>query len=269
MQASLLKFSIITVTFNSERFVEETILSVLSQTYPYIEYIIIDGASTDSTPGIISRYRDRLHYFISEPDENMYDAINKGLAQATGDFILVLNSDDVLHDAACIQKIATHVCCHQSDVLVADIVTTYNSKLAKKRRHSKVSFSELLLSGHSTFLPHPALFVSQKTNSLLNGYNTHYRYAADFDYILRMLQLPGIRICNIPVYVTIFRIHPTSITSSGKINNERLSILEKYGYKDHSLLSRKMGWFYGWMKYVAMNFDNYIQYFTSRVRHSE
>ena len=90
------KFSIITVVFNGEKYIQETIDSVLEQTYSNIQYIIIDGASTDSTNDIIKRYKNKIDCYVSEKDNGMYEAINKGLKLATGDYILILNSDDYL-----------------------------------------------------------------------------------------------------------------------------------------------------------------------------
>ena len=90
--------SIITVSFNSEKHINKTINSVLSQTYSNIEYLIIDGKSTDSTCEIISKYGSKIDFFLSESDESMYDAINKGIKKSSGDLIAILNSDDVYYD---------------------------------------------------------------------------------------------------------------------------------------------------------------------------
>jgi glycosyltransferase involved in cell wall biosynthesis len=98
-----LQFTIITVCKNSAKFLEETIMSVIEQTYPNIQYIVIDGGSTDGTIDIIKRYSTKINYWISEPDSGMYYAINKALLQATGDYILILNSDDVLVDSITIK----------------------------------------------------------------------------------------------------------------------------------------------------------------------
>ena len=94
------KFSIITVTYNAEKVLEDTIQSVISQTYHHVEYILVDGASKDGTLSIIDRYRDRITRIVSEPDKGLYDAMNKGIAMAQGKFALFLNSGDIFHQNA-------------------------------------------------------------------------------------------------------------------------------------------------------------------------
>ena len=92
------KFSIITVTYNAEKVLEDTIQSVISQTYHHIEYIIVDGASKDGTISIINRYRPHIHTVVSEPDKGLYDAMNKGIALASGDYLCFLNAGDCFHE---------------------------------------------------------------------------------------------------------------------------------------------------------------------------
>ena len=92
------KFSIITVTYNAEAVLEDTIQSVISQTYHHVEYILVDGASKDGTLSIIDRYRDRITRIVSEPDKGLYDAMNKGIRLATGDYLCFLNAGDSFHE---------------------------------------------------------------------------------------------------------------------------------------------------------------------------
>ena len=92
------KFSIITVTYNAGALIEDTIQSVITQTYKNIEYIIVDGASTDKTMSIVTRYREHIHTVVSEPDHGLYDAMNKGIRLATGDYVCFLNAGDELHE---------------------------------------------------------------------------------------------------------------------------------------------------------------------------
>ena len=103
-KTAFLKISIITVCRNSEQYLNETIESVVQQTYPHIEYIVIDGNSTDNTINIIKKNEANIYKWISEPDNSMYDAINKGLKLATGDYLLILNSDDSLASNSIIEK---------------------------------------------------------------------------------------------------------------------------------------------------------------------
>ena len=98
------KFSIITVTYNAEAVLEDTIQSVISQTYHHVEYIIVDGASKDSTLSIIDRYRDRITRIVSEPDKGLYDAMNKGIRLATGDYLCFLNAGDSFHEDDTLQQ---------------------------------------------------------------------------------------------------------------------------------------------------------------------
>ena len=100
-------FSIITITYNAERWLEQTILSVLSQSYAGIEYIVIDGGSTDGTVEIIRRYASGIAYWTSEPDKGIYDAMNKGLQRATGDYVWFINAGDTFYAANTMQQVAT------------------------------------------------------------------------------------------------------------------------------------------------------------------
>lgn len=98
-------FSIITVTYNASRWLERTILSVLSQSYASIEYLVIDGGSTDGTVDLIKQYEAGIAYWVSEPDRGLYDAMNKGLQRATGDYVWFINAGDTIYTADTVQKI--------------------------------------------------------------------------------------------------------------------------------------------------------------------
>ncbi len=247
-QKKNIKFSIITVVYNGEAFIEETIKSVLNQTYTSIEYIIIDGASTDQTVSIINQYSDQLHYFISEKDSGMYDAINKGIAKATGDYILILNSDDYLFSSNTLDNISANIKLKNLDFFYCDIVRKIEGRL----RHIKLrkySFEEVLCSEHCTFVPHPSFFISKHfidKNNLI--YSLKYKYASDFDYILNALK-KSVNYKHIKLVSTVFRDHPNSITSSGKINSERLQILEDWGLKKIPTLKRQYYYYKNWVLY--------------------
>lgn len=247
-----LKISIITVCKNSEQFLNETINSVIQQSYKSIEYIIIDGKSTDSTTAIISRYAMHIHYWISEEDSGMYDALNKGLKKATGDYILVLNSDDLLAHDNIIEEMVKEMRMEQLDYYYGSIIKLKNGKYQKIRLFN-VTYSQLLLSTHSTFVPHPSFFISRQLNEQLEGYDLNYKYASDYDYILRALNTNGVTGKYINMGITKFRLHRGSISSSGKIDKDRKRILLKHNYYKSAYIKRVFCYYSLWMYYKIIN----------------
>lgn len=247
-----LKITIITVCKNSEMFLQETIQSVIRQTYKNIQYIVVDGLSTDGTVTIIKQHASFINCWLSEADNGMYDAINKGLQLATGDYILILNSDDVLAGANTIKEVAGIMAKERLAYYHGDMIKLKQG-LHKTVKLFKVSFKELLLSTHCTFAPHPCFFISAGLNLALGGYNTGYKFASDYDYILRALATPGSKGAHIGAAVTRFRLHENSITASGKIDKERKKILLEHGYFKHPYLSRRIFYYKLWIYYKIIN----------------
>jgi len=247
-----MKITIITVCFNSEKYLQETIDSVDAQTFSNIEYIVIDGASTDSTVEIIKRNERCISRWISEADEGMYNAINKGLLIVTGDYILILNSDDTLAESDVISRVADFIKTHGLDYCYGDIIKVKNG-FHKKVRLFNVNFRKLLLSTHGSFVPHPCFFISAELNRKLNGYDITYRYASDYDYILRALSRPGVKGRHLGVYVTRFRLHEHSITASGKLDQERRRVLTKHAYYDYPYVIRSLYYVTFWIYYKLIN----------------
>ncbi len=248
-----LKFSIITVVYNGEQFIEETINSVLSQSYQNIEYIIIDGASTDKSVEIIEKYRDKLYYYISERDSGMYDAINKGIAKATGDYILILNSDDYLNGSQIIEQINNKIAKAKYDFFYCNILRK-KEDVYREIKLKKYTLQQLLCSEHCTFIPHPSFFISMHFIKKQNlKYNLQFKYASDFEYILNTIDKSQENYCHLPIFSTVFREHPNSITSSGKINSERLQILENWGLYKMSFIKRMFLYYKNWIAYKLIN----------------
>ena len=140
------KFSIITVTYNAEKVLEDTIQSVISQTYHHIEYIIVDGASKDGTISIINRYRPHIHTVVSEPDKGLYDAMNKGIHLATGDYLCFLNAGDSFHEDDTLQQMV-----HTLGIGELPDVLYGETALVDKERHflRTVSYTHLTLPTNS------------------------------------------------------------------------------------------------------------------------
>lgn len=249
------KITIVTVCKNSEKYIEETINSVLNQSYPNIEYIIVDGESTDGTINIIKKYEARITKWVSEADGSMYEAINKALLMATGTYAMVLNSDDVLADKNVISKVAAEINKKNLDYYYGNIIKRKNDK-EKKTRMFTVNYLMLLLSKHAGFIPHPCLFISLKTHHAIGGYNTKFKYSSDFDYILRMLKLKGVTGKHVSVYTTKFRMHDESITASGKLIADGRAVLEEHNYFSISPVIRFLGYYPQWIFYKIINLNH-------------
>ena len=180
--------SIITVCFNAEEFIEQTIQSVLTQSYPQVEYIIIDGGSTDGTVDIIRRYESRLAYWHSRPDRGVAHAFNLGLAQAQGDWLLFLNADDLLLEPTGIEQIAAHLARHQD----ADVVFGQMVSLTREKHPKPVPLCQI--GGHPwrwqefrrmNMIPHQAAFTQRRFFDRVGGFDETYRLAMDYDHFLR------------------------------------------------------------------------------------
>jgi glycosyltransferase involved in cell wall biosynthesis len=177
--------SVITVCYNSEATLARTLQSVADQDYSRVEHIIVDGASTDSTPAIIDCFRKRLSYVVSEPDRGIYDAMNKGLNCASGDIICFLNADDNYAHPQVLSRVAAHMRELDLDALIGDVGFFYEqhpSSIVRRYRSDHFQPSRLAWG----WMPaHPALFFSRSVVQRTGGFKTDYRIAGDFEYIVR------------------------------------------------------------------------------------
>lgn len=180
-------FSVITVTYNAAEVLEDTIQSVITQTYHHVEYIIVDGASTDGTMDVVRKYRSRIRTVVSEPDKGLYDAMNKGMAMATGDYLCFLNAGDCFHEDDTLQQIARGIGGDGlPDILYGD--TAIVDKEGHFLRMRRLSPPERLTwkSFRSGMLVcHQAFFVRRE---LAEPYDLRYRYSADFDWCVRVMK---------------------------------------------------------------------------------
>ncbi|MEG2855047.1 glycosyltransferase family 2 protein [Bacteroides sp.] len=179
--------SIITVTYNAEQVLETTLQSVISQTYHHIEYILIDGASKDRTLAIAEKYRDRIQLLISEPDGGLYDAMNKGIALATGEYVCFLNAGDSFHQDDTLQQMMQSIKGRElPDVLYGE--TALVDGKGHFLRMRRLSAPEVLTwkSFRQGMLVCHQAFIARRT--LMQPYNLNYRYSADFDWCIRILK---------------------------------------------------------------------------------
>lgn len=185
---SKLKISLITVTFNSAATLADTIKSVIKQDYSNIEYIIVDGGSTDQTIEIIKKYEERFPIkWVSEPDKGLYDAINKGIKMATGDVVGIINSDDFYHRADGLSKIAKGFDNEEVDCVFADIRFVRPENLQKTvRYYSSKNFHPKKFKWG--FMPaHPTFFAKRELFEKLGYYKTDYYIGADYELLIRFL----------------------------------------------------------------------------------
>ena len=174
-----LKISVITVTKNSEKFLEENIDSMNNQTYKNFEHIIIDGKSTDRTVEIIKKHKDKIDYWVSEPDKGLYDAMNKGIEVSTGDIIGILNSDDIYFSDAL--KIVNHYFSEQENL---DFLfgTVEKHKLMHGYYPDKIKWTFGFYTTHSV-----GFFIKKSSQMEIGFYDTRYKYSADYDLFYKMI----------------------------------------------------------------------------------
>jgi glycosyltransferase involved in cell wall biosynthesis len=194
-----MKISIITVCFNSEKYIRTAIESVLGQDYPNIEYIIIDGKSTDKTLEIINEYRDKIQCIISEPDKGIYDAMNKGLKLATGDVLATLNSDDIYTSSNVISLIVDTFKKNECDIVFGDLyyVKPENTDIIVRKWVAKPYFPDSFKKGWHP--PHPTFFVKNEIFLKYGYFDLSLKLAADFELMLRFLEkyrIMSIYICK-------------------------------------------------------------------------
>ncbi|MBN1815503.1 MAG: glycosyltransferase [Anaerolineae bacterium] len=204
------RISIITPSYHQVQFVEETIRSVLLQGYPNLEYIVVDGASTDGSVDIIRRYEPWLQYFISEPDRGQTHAINKGFALASGDIVAWLNSDD-LYTPGSLQLVAEAYLA-QPGALVCGNVVNFGSDQARLVVHRDVTLDKVIKFWEGRVWHQPGIFFPRAALSKVGELDESLRYTMDFDLLCRLLV--HVPVTYVDSVLTRFRIHTTSKTST-------------------------------------------------------
>lgn len=177
-----MKISIITVCYNSAETIEETIKSVQAQTYENIEYIIVDGNSKDKTLELVQQYPDVVTKWVSEPDKGLYDAMNKGIAMATGDYIGILNSDDTFFEPETIQKVVDFLVENKVEACTGDIVQHKNGRIIRKYSSKKWSPAKLKI---GFMPPHPSIFFKKELFGRFGAYVLGFKIASDYELIIR------------------------------------------------------------------------------------
>jgi glycosyltransferase involved in cell wall biosynthesis len=213
--------SIITVVFNGEKFLGQTIESVLSQTYKNYEYIIIDGGSTDRSIDIIKKYENNIDYWISEPDKGIYDAMNKGIGLARGEFIAFLNADDYYEPGAVEAVVRKFEADPAAQVLYGN--TFFLNEAFNLRYKSYAS----LRYWRGMCFSHQAMFVHRDIYRLLGTYDAGLRIAADYDFVVRAAT-KGVRFTPVDAFLVNYRDSGLSARNQIASMREGRRVLRRY-----------------------------------------
>jgi len=235
-----MKFSIITVNYNNAAGLEKTIKSVLSQTYADFDFVVIDGGSTDASKGITEQYQDKISYWVSEKDTGVYNAMNKGIRAAKGEFVLFMNSGDVFFDANVLKN---------ADPLISSDYAIYYGNNIKKSPSSerlktypeKLNFSFF----YSSSLNHQSAFIKRSLFDDLFYYNEKYKIASDWEFFAYAICLQNVPYKYLNQTISIYDFTGISSTQSQLLAEEKLDSIRKHfpafedDYVDISLLTSK------------------------------
>lgn len=217
------KISIITIVYNNVRDIEHTILSVINQTYSNIEYIIIDGASTDGTLDLIQKYRGSIDVLVSEKDKGIYDAMNKGLSKASGDYVLFLNSGDELYDNNTIQTIIEKG--NGADIIYGETKLVDESRnIIGDRRHKAPIEFDWKSFQYGMNVCHQAIYVKRE---IAEPYDLQYKLSADVDWVIRAAKNAKTT-QNVNCYVARYLVGGMSQKRHKQSLQERYAIFKKH-----------------------------------------
>ncbi|RZJ57693.1 MAG: glycosyltransferase [Flavobacterium sp.] len=217
------KLSVITIVYNNVKDIDRTMLSVLNQTYPNIEYIVIDGASSDGTLEKVKQYEQRLSLLVSEPDKGIYDAMNKGLALATGDYVLFMNSGDELYAPDTVAEVFETAA--SADIYYGETeMYDENWKSLGQRRHCAPETFSWESFKYGMSISHQAIYIKR---ALVSPYDLKYKYSSDIDWIIKATKNAS-SIVNTHMYVAKYLVGGISKKKHFASLKERFRIFTKY-----------------------------------------
>lgn len=235
-----MKISIITVSYNSAATIRDTIESVLSQSYNDIEYIVVDGASKDSTLAIVNDYSDKIAKIVSEPDKGIYDAMNKGIALATGDVIGILNSDDFFETSDVIDSVVkAFASSPESQLVFGDIVFVNADDLNTVTRFYSAGHFRPWKLRFGWMPPHPATFVRAEAYKIIGPYSVEYKISADYEMFVRLLLVHAFKFSRLEKVLVRMRaggVSTSGVRSSLHLNKEIVQACRRNGVYTNILM---------------------------------
>lgn len=192
------KISVITATYNCADTIAEAMRSVAEQTHPTVEHVVVDGASRDGTWELVQAHRTPSVVAHSEPDRGIYDALNKGIARSSGDIVGFLHADDLFADRGVLALVAEAFSDPEVDAVYGDLQYVRKDNPARVVRHWRSRPFTLGMLRRGWMPPHPTLYVRRSIYQRLGGFDTSYRVAADYEFILRLFSQPGLRAIYLP-----------------------------------------------------------------------
>lgn len=258
MRSNSPKISIITINYNNVEGLNKTIQSVISQSYQHIEYIVIDGGSQDGSRSVIKAEEGRIAYWVSEPDSGIYNAMNKGIRAATGEYLLFINSGDVLVNEDVISEVAKHGL--TQDLVCGNLIFEKETGSEKWIPTDKVTFKTFL---YST-IPHPTTLIKRNMFDVVGMYNENHRIVSDWEFFVLATCKYNCTYRHIDFFITVYR--DGGISSDPQnfatINEEREAVLNEhfpyfvkdYQYYDAELKAKRKDKFYHKIKRLFKRF---------------
>lgn len=233
-----MRVSIITVCYNSAATIEDTITSVLSQDYKNIEYIVIDGGSSDATLDIINKYREQISIVISEPDKGIYDAMNKGIKNATGDIVGILNSDDFYETQDVITEVVDNFDV-DTDMVFGDLIFVKPENIKKITRFYSLPHFKAWRLRFGWMPPHPATFIKKSVYDKYGLYKINYKISADYEVFVRFLLVNKVNFKHINKILVRMRdggVSTSGLKSSLTLNKEIVKACKENGVYTNILI---------------------------------
>ncbi|MCW3084102.1 MAG: glycosyltransferase [Bacteroidetes bacterium] len=219
------KVSIITINYNDAAGLEKTIRSVIAQTYTDLEFVVIDGGSTDGSVDVIKKYADKITFWVSEKDKGIFNAQNKGIEKASGEYCLFLNSGDFLVNENVLKNAFSYN--YSTAIIYGDMqIDVGNNQIVHGKMPEKISFYQM----YSDTLWHPVSFIKRELFTKFGNYDETFKMVADYDFFFRAIIMNNVSTQHIPLEISVYNVNGFSSKSEFKSieKAERLAVLNKY-----------------------------------------